>query len=102
MFALVDKGGDDEPLTLGQTQGLHAFNCIATGKQKELLAKAVKATLAAAAKGGAGGQRRELEQEGPHDEEGRDREEEKGFQGLRGDELGDEVLRVNAGQRAVS
>ena len=51
LFALVDKGGDDEPLTFGQLQALHAFTFMATDAQKELLAKAVKATLAAAAKG---------------------------------------------------
>ena len=51
LFALVDNGGDDEPLTLGQLQALRAFTSMATGAQKELLAKAAKATLAAAATG---------------------------------------------------
>ena len=51
LFALVDTGGDDEPLTFGQLQALHAFTFMATDAQKGLLAKAVKATLAAAATG---------------------------------------------------
>ena len=52
LFALVDKGGDDEPLTFGHVQALHAFTFMATDAQKELLAEAVNATIAAAAKGG--------------------------------------------------